>query len=94
MMSDTKWELIAAHLKEVENQESETYVNTLKGWLNEYDEGDDILNEAIQQWEETQPDWCDTLLETVMGSDNTKLPKPPPDTDIGGEGSGDNQPVD
>jgi hypothetical protein len=31
MMSDIKWERIAAHLKDVEAQESETYVNSLKG---------------------------------------------------------------
>jgi hypothetical protein len=62
--------------------------------LSEYDEGDDILNEAIQQWEETHSDWCDTLLEIVMGCDNTKLPKPPPDTEKGSSGSGENQPVE
>lgn len=94
MMSDTKWERIATHLKEVEAQESETYVNTLKGWLNEYDKGDAVLNEARRQWKETHSDWYKTLLAIGMGGNNTKLPKPPSDTPIGSSGSGDNQPVE
>ena len=52
-MSDTKWERIAAHIKEVEAQESETYVKTVKGWLEKHQDGDMILEEARLQWKET-----------------------------------------
>lgn len=93
-MSDTKWERIATHLKAVESQESETYVNTLKGWLNEYDKGDAVLNKARRQWKETHPDWYKRLLAIAMNGNNTMLPNPPPDTDKGSPGSGDNQPIE
>jgi len=93
-MSDTKWELIAAHIKEVETQESETYVNTVKAWLKEHQDGDTILAKARRQWKETQPAWYQTLLAVGMGNNNQKFPKPPPDTTEGSGGTGDNQPVE
>ena len=90
-MSDSKWERIAAH---IETAQDSDYVNTVKAWLDQYQDGDLILGEARQQWKKTHPTWYQTLLEVSMNSGGTKLPKPPPDTTQGSPGDKDNQPVE
>ena len=90
-MSDIKWERIAAHIETVQDLD---YVNTVKAWLDQYQDGDLILGEARRQWKEAHSSWYQMLLEVCMSGGGTKLPKSPYDTKKGSKGDKENQPTE